>query len=150
MEAAKMLFDLASEDSRYLVLPRCVDMCCAALSALVLDEDFEDVRQMAVLALLGFLRKPCYAEAFVLLPALEYVASLVANCSSAEMSYECAQMRRECAECLVLLLETQPKAVAQVLMSLGFEDEFSWQSHANLLRDQRTRESADVLAGCFC
>jgi hypothetical protein len=149
LESAKMLCDLATTQRVYLELPQCVLQCTEALVLLLSEEDFDDVRQMAVVALSAFLELPAYRRAFAQSDALDTLASLVTNCPVQEEAFGCAAMRRAAAHCLVLLAQSAPGEVRSALGSLGYACVQCWTQHAGELRDERTRALAHQTASCF-
>lgn len=69
LEAAKALCDLARKEKKFLELPTCREQCVHAINALLRD-DFEDVKQFAVMAFASFCEIPsyqvsCYCCAFL-------------------------------------------------------------------------------------
>eukprot|EP01039_Chlorochromonas_danica_P006394 gene6394-7049_t len=143
LEAVKMLCDLSTKQPQYLEHPVCVNLCIESLCKLLTD-DFEDVRQLSLNALCAFLELPVYRQAFVTthLAALEYIASLIANCPPNELSCGCAAMRRSAAAILNHITRIQPQSVLQILQALGYSTEEEWLQHVGKLRDERTRQIA--------
>eukprot|EP00981_Chlorochromonas_danica_P011160 scaffold3779_cov254-Ochromonas_danica.AAC.20 len=143
LEAVKMLCDLSTKQSQYLEHPVCVNLCVESLCKLLTD-DFSDVRQLSLTALCAFLELPAYRQAFVSthLTALEYIASLIANCPPHELSCGCAAMRRSAAAILNHIARSHPQCVLQILQALGFPSEEQWRAHVGQLRDERTRQFA--------
>ncbi len=59
LEASKMLCDLATKEKKFLELKECHELCLKSLDALLLD-DFDDVKQFAVMAFASFAELPLY------------------------------------------------------------------------------------------
>jgi len=115
VEATKMLCDLLSQPhNQYLQLPEFSTACVNHLEALIVD-DFDDVRQFAIIAFASLKDIPGYQEKLVRSKALPLIFSMVEFVP--EPMYETIQVRRECARLLAALAQFEPRAVMENLQS---------------------------------
>jgi hypothetical protein len=136
VQSVKMLCDVAQKDARYLELPAFRGPCLQLLESLVQDES-DEVRQHAVMAVAALVELNSYREAFLHSSMLVALFCLVENCQ-----YETAQMRRTAARVLAVLCRTQPYSVRSELQQQCFFDLAGWLQRASCLQDARTREAA--------
>mmetsp|Transcript_4438 Transcript_4438/g.4854 ORF Transcript_4438/g.4854 Transcript_4438/m.4854 type:complete len:425 (+) Transcript_4438:157-1431(+) len=148
LEASKMLCDLATKEKKFLELKECHELCLKSLDALLLD-DFDDVKQFAVMAFASFAEFPLYQKSFLELRALESLVHLINNCPREIPSYHSAQMRRKAAIGLSLLARAHPNEMREVLVDMGYETEQAWLDHCGTILDKRTREAAMSMSKCF-
>jgi hypothetical protein len=149
LEAAKMLCDLAAKKQPYLQLPACVDGCVNALCVLLAEDQWEDVKQIAIVALSSFLELPAYKDSFAKREELSLLADLVANCPNKDQAYLYAEVRRKAALSLKLVSQSHAGDVLGVLQSQGYKSVDQWTSHVYSITDDRCRDLANELSTCY-
>jgi len=137
-EGAKMLCDLAEHDPHYLQLNQCKANVVSCLAKL-LDDDFECVRQHAIIAFSKFTEIRSYAEAMIKSSAFPIVFSLVDN--APEPAYESIQIRRECALAFANLCSIDTSSVITALSALGSKLE-DWKQTVAHITDARIHKQA--------
>mmetsp|Transcript_5254 Transcript_5254/g.8580 ORF Transcript_5254/g.8580 Transcript_5254/m.8580 type:complete len:324 (+) Transcript_5254:268-1239(+) len=140
IQGAKMLCDVSKKEAHYLELPEFHSEVVRVLEALVQD-DSDEVRQYAVMAVAAFAELASYKEAFLHSSILPALFGLVENCTNLELAYQMAQVRRTAASVLAVMCRTQPFTVRMELQKQQF-DLLDWCYRAPILLDQRTRDSA--------
>lgn len=136
IQAAKMLCDVSLKAVRYLELPAFLLKCVSHLE-LLLDDDSDDVRQYAVMAIGNFAELKAYQDAFINSTVLTALFGLVENCQ-----YETAQMRRTAAKVLSVLCCAQPVAARDALMRQRRINVPVWLQRVAYLMDARARDSS--------
>jgi hypothetical protein len=117
LEATKMLCDLLSQPhNQHLQIPEFASACVEHLEALLVD-DFDDVRQFAIIAFTSLKDIPGYKVKLVKSRALPLIFSMVEYVP--EPMYETIQVRRECACFLAALAQFDARAVIDNLQSTG-------------------------------
>jgi hypothetical protein len=140
----KMLCDVSRKSAHFLELAAFQPKCVELLESLIQDEQ-DEVRQHAVMAVAAFAELDSYREAFLRSEVLPALFLLVENCQ-----YETAQMRRTAASILALLCRTHPYSVRSELeQHHRFLDLGEWMQRAACLQDARTREAAMVVKTCL-
>jgi hypothetical protein len=144
VQGVKMLCDVSHKSAHFLELPAFRPKCVELLESLIQDEQ-DEVRQHAVMAVVAFAELDSYREAFLRSEVLPALFLLVENCQ-----YETAQMRRTAASILALLCRTHPYAVRSELeQHHRFLDLGEWMQRAACLQDARTRAAAMVVKTCL-
>jgi len=142
IQGAKMLCDVSKKEAHYLELPEFHSEVVRVLEALVQD-DSDEVRQYAVMAVAAFAELASYKEAFLHSSILPALFGLVENCTNLELAYQMAQVRRTAASVLAVMCRTQPFTVRMELQKQRC-DVHGWLQRVSCLRDSRTRESAMI------
>lgn len=162
LEAAKMLCDLATNHpSRLAESVACQEICMAALDTL-LGDDFEDVRQFAIIALALFVdiqdnsSKNIYHPYIRKMLRLPQLVALIDNAAPQAPAYHCAQMRRKSASVFAKLLSASTDCavrgeVKEMLVAEGgkFETKESFLAHVEQLKDSRLKTFAKEIAVVF-
>ena len=148
LEAAKMLCELAKRSKCYLELPECVEKCVNVLEKLIKD-DFDDIRNFAILAFADFSELQVYQEKFCERQLLSAILSLVDNCPLDSLSFDCAHLRRRAAASIAAISSNYPEAAMEALCQSGFSNEEEWLAHTNKLQDGRTRSLSLQIAQCL-
>lgn len=147
LEASKMLCDLALKEKKFLENKECFELCMKSLEKL-LNDDFEDVKQFAVMAFALFAEIPFYQErlsSFV----LDGLIQLINNCPRELPAYYSAQMRRKSAQGLSFLAKSNPMKIMEQLKNMGYQTERDWLDHCATVFDKKTREFALQIAVCY-
>jgi hypothetical protein len=148
LEAAKMLCDLATKEKKsWLENQECVDICVKSLEKLLNDE-FEDVNQFAVVAFALFAEIPVYQKLLSKF-VLDNLIKLISNAPRDTPSYSSAQMRRKAAQGLSILSKFCSKELSEQLIKNGYENEQDWLDHCATVFDKKTREFALQMSACY-
>lgn len=143
LEAVKMLCDLLGRHSEHLNSPVFVQGCVQSLEALVID-DFEDVRQHAIIAFNLLVKSPypSFRLALVRSTALPMLLSMVDR--PPEPAYETLQVRREAAHVLATLAKFDAAGVLATLQEGGGGGVLEWAKRVPDLQscDQALYQSA--------
>jgi hypothetical protein len=142
VQGVKMLCDVSRKSAHFLELAAFRPKCVELLESLIQDEQ-DEVRQHAVMAVVAFAELDSYREAFLRSEVLPALFLLVENCQ-----YETAQMRRTAASILALLCRTHPYSVRSELEQRDHTVDLNgWMQRVVCLRDARTREAALIVKG---
>jgi hypothetical protein len=152
LEASKMLCDLSTKERNFLELPTCINLCCSSLELLLKDE-FEDVKQFAVLALTAFAEFSSFYRSHILSSfgksSLQEIVSLIRNVEVGSSTYATAQMRRKASYLLSLLIKEFPKQISEELKEYGYDNKDSWLFHVDSLTDHRMRNYGKEIAAIY-
>lgn len=159
LEAARMLCDLAittktatlhsEEKLQFLSGVKCRELVMKALIKLIQD-DFEDVKQFAVVAFEAFSQYEAYQECLCHENILLDLVQLIRNCPPDVPSYICAAMRRKAAQGVATLASRNPGMIHHHLELCGFRSANQWKEMiVQTLYDHRTRMAADKITLCF-
>jgi hypothetical protein len=170
LEAAKMLCDLAeSSDKSFVLLSECQDLVYQTLEFLLnaspadslFEEEieFDDVKQLAIMAFGMFAEIDVYQECFLHLKNFNQIIQLINNSPREIPSYATIQMRRQAAKGFGLLVKNLNKNektcktaklfLSKQLESHGFATEESWKCHCDQLLDQKMKKLSLEIGGCF-
>jgi hypothetical protein len=141
LEATKMLCDIAQKDKKFLNSSECQSLCFQALDKLLLD-DFDDVKQFAIIAFSLFVENENYQKLFLELKSLPDLVSLIGNSSREIPSYVQAQIRRKSSCGISLMAKSHAKEITEQLKESGYETKQQWFDHCATILDKKTREYA--------
>lgn len=143
LEATKMLCDVSKKDLQYLELPEFKKLVVPLLEELVHDE-FDDVRQHAIMAISGFASIASYTESLIASGILPALFQLLEDSPDSTTSYYTAKIRRTAAAMLASLSRANPLSVRVQLQQQHCCDVEGWMQRVHMLSDNRTREYAIV------
>ncbi len=149
LEAAKSFCDLAQRSEQLLSIPECMEGVVHALNNLLMDE-FDDVKQFAVMACSLFAQLPSYKQSLSRMPQLRVLAELVLEGPADEsVSFETAQMRRRACLALTLIAEKEAEAVCECLKEQNVRSFEAWRSCVSKMDDPRLVDHANKLEMCI-
>jgi hypothetical protein len=163
LEAAKMLCDLipqTTNNKSVLQLPECIEFVTKAIEG-GLKDDFQEIQQFTVIAFALFATMENYRSAFLQSKTiLHQIIPLIRNVSEKSHFYSCAQMRRQAAHGLLLIVrglsemnndqgKIQKKVFLEMMEENDFENKESWEVHAKTLIDSRTRSYSLEVSNYF-
>ena len=149
LEAAKSFCDLAQRSEQLLSIPECKEGVVSALNNLLMDE-FDDVKQFAVMACSLFAQLPSYKQSLSRMPQLRVLAELVLEGPADEsVSFETAQMRRRACLALTLIAEKESEAVCECLKEQNVRSLEAWRSYVSKMDDPRLVDHANKLELCI-
>lgn len=174
LEASKMLCDLFTQttNKKFLELPECIQMVTKSIEKGLMDP-FIDIQQFSTIAFALFTELSCYHSVFVMSSSSSLASSpskqpnilyqiirCIQNPPAHEYSYAYAQMRRQAANGLAMIIrslkkssstsvEEEKKMMIQVMNEFGYLSKEQWLSHVITLIDTKTRQYAMEIAQVF-
>lgn len=140
LEAAKMICELTAEDHQFLTLQDCKTGIMSSLELLIADQDEEDVRQLAIVALAQFSEIPGYQAEIIRCSVLSDIFLLADDVPVGEPVFETAQVRRESGRILANITSYDPCRVVKLLQDKDVPVE-DWMKKD--LADERLRIHAN-------
>lgn len=119
LEAARILCDITSHDHLLLGESECVARICRTLELLIQYGGFKAVKEQAIITLARFVDISGYDRYLVHSDILPILFGFVSNPSDLDTAFETAQLRRECARTVAILVTCDVQSVLRKLQSIS-------------------------------
>jgi hypothetical protein len=140
LEAARMLYDISQLDPLLICSERVMDKVVSLLTKLILCPDgkqFPDIVEQAICSFAAFCAHPSYQMKMIYSKALFVIVSFVSNPIDRKTAFQTAQLRRECAQILVLLVRANVQVIIDRLEQEGKMLVGEWAHNLDAIEDSR-------------